>query len=55
MDEDVVAALIYGIPDYDALAAAVRLQHWGGSRRLTNALLGKELKLKLKQKSIFNF
>lgn len=42
MDKDVVAPLIFGIPDYDALAAVVWLQHWGGPRRLTNALLGKE-------------
>jgi hypothetical protein len=41
-DEDVVAPLIYSTPDNDALAAVVWLQHWGGSRRLTNALLGKE-------------
>lgn len=40
-----VARAISKIPDYDALAIVAVLQHWGGSRRLTNALLGKDDKL----------
>ena len=44
-EKSIVTRAISRIPDYDALAIVVVLQHWGGSRRLTNALLGKEDKL----------